>query len=268
MPRHRSLAASVLAIAAIAGVIELRACDRAARMSAAQLPAEPAVHTCNLCGTTAPFVTLAGRPDAGCPQCGARERHRLLIHYLEHETALPRGRLDVLHFSPNLGEKQLLRGWPGLNYRTADFARNKEDLWADLTAMVFIDDASWDVLIVYHVLEHIVDDGAAMAEMFRILRPGGQALVQVPLEPGRTETYEDPAIVDPKAREEHFGQWDHVRLYAAPDLQGRLEAAGFEVEAVDYLSRLDPAVIERHALRGRFAAPTDERIWIATKPRG
>ena len=68
---------------------------------------------------------------------------------------------------------------------------------------------------VSHVLEHITDDRAAMRELRRILRPGGWAIVMVPIEHGRTTTYEDPSITTPEERERAYWQSDHVRLYAA-----------------------------------------------------
>src|SRR5690606_38985645 len=80
-----------------------------------------------------------------------------------------------------------------------------------------------------HVLEHIPDDRAALSELFRILRPGGLAVITVPVVEGWEKTYEDPAIDTPELRELHFGRWDHVRYYGR-DLRERIRAAGFEVE--------------------------------------
>jgi predicted SAM-dependent methyltransferase len=225
------------------------------------------VRTCNICGTTATFETLNGRPGAGCPACKSRERHRLLMLYLQNETSFFTDTLDVLHFAPAKGERELLRRQANLGYRTASNERWKHDLWANLTSLVFMADESWDVLIVYHVLEHIPEDRQAMHEMYRVLRPGGQVFLQVPLERGRTEIYEDPSITGPRERAKHFGQSDHVRIYSAQGLKARLEAAGFEVLVVDYLARLDPALVEKHGLASQTDKPVDESIWIATKPR-
>ncbi|MBZ5708440.1 methyltransferase domain-containing protein [Nannocystis pusilla] len=228
---------------------------------------DPDVHTCNLCGLTGRFDAAGGRPGAACPRCKSRERHRLLLHWLENETTLPARAFDVLHFSPMPGEKDAYRRRTRWRYRTADSIRGREDLYLDLTSLLFLDDATWDLLIVYHVLEHIEDDRAAIGEMYRVLRPGGLALVQVPLEPGRTHTYEDPTIVDPYQRLAHFGQGDHVRIYAARDLKSRLEAAGFVVEPADPLSRLPAWLVARHGLSTGAAESLDERIWLAKKPR-
>lgn len=224
---------------------------------------------CNVCGETAPFKTRRGRKRAVCPNCNAYERHRLLAHYLvNHRELLAEGQ-RVLHFAPNEGVEAVLRAQPGLEYKTADLFAI-EDLKLDLAA-IDQPDASWDLIICYHVLEHVPDSDAAMAELYRVLAPGGRAILQVPLEVGRTQTYEDPSIVDPEQRLEHFGQEDHVRIYGTEDFPRRLEAAGFEVEALDYLAELPAQLVAEHGL-ARLASededlPTfDERIWIANKP--
>lgn len=225
---------------------------------------------CNVCGETVPFKTRRGRAHAVCSSCGAYERHRLLTHYLGQAPELSEGK-RVLHFAPNNGVEAFMRGRAealALDYKTADLFAI-EDLKLDL-ADIDQPDASWDVVICYHVLEHVPDSDAAMSELFRVLAPGGVAILQVPLEIGRTQTYEDASITSPEGRLEHFGQEDHVRIYGTADFPRRLEAAGFEVEALDYLATLPTErVAEHHLARGpsedggpRF----DERIFLARKP--
>ena len=218
--------------------------------------------TCPVCGKTVPFKTRKGRKHAECPSCGAYERHRLLFHFLDTQGFLSAG-TRMLHFAPNRGIETQLRKRGDLEYRTADLFA-PADLKLDLTAMDQ-PDASWDLIVCYHVLEHVDDDRKAMAEMFRVLAPGGRAVLQVPLEPGREETYEDPTIVDPKARLEAFGQEDHVRLYGVTDFRRRLEGAGFEVDAVDHAAAVGPDVARAHRLL-RTDPDADERIWVARKP--
>jgi SAM-dependent methyltransferase len=95
----------------------------------------------------------------------------------------------------------------------------------DLTALSFAD-ASFDFVFASHVLEHIQDDRRAMAEMFRVLSPGGLAFVEVPVL--AQHTYEDATITDPAARLAAFGQSDHVRICGL-DYEERLRNAGFDV---------------------------------------
>ena len=84
-------------------------------------------------------------------------------------------------------------------------------------------DASVGLMICFHVLEHIPDDAAAMAEIGRVLAPGGIAVVQVPRREG-VPTDEDPDA-PPEERLRRFGQRDHVRFYG-DDFEDRLRAAG------------------------------------------
>lgn len=230
-------------------------------------PDDPNVsHVCNVCGSTKTFKTAVGRKYEVCVDCDAKARHRLLAHYLEHETPMFSAKLDVLEFGPTRGLMDRLKKLDNLNYATADLYDERADLVLDITA-IKQPDASWDYVILYHILEHIVDDKQAMAELHRILRPGGQVILQVPLWPNVTEIYEDASITTSKQRKKHFGQGNHVRKYAAAGLKERLEGAGFEVEIVDYLARLDQATIDKHGFFGHFDPPMDQRIWIATKPK-
>jgi predicted SAM-dependent methyltransferase len=98
------------------------------------------------------------------------------------------------------------------------------DLRLDLEN-VELPDGSAGLVICNHVLEH-VNDTKALAELARLLRPGGALVCSVPIVEGWESTYEDPTITDPKLREVHFGQHDHVRLYGR-DFRTRLSAAGF-----------------------------------------
>jgi ubiquinone/menaquinone biosynthesis C-methylase UbiE len=100
-------------------------------------------------------------------------------------------------------------------------------------------DCSFDVVLCSHVLEHIPEDVKAMQELFRILSHGGWAILQVPIDRNRTETYEDFSITDPREREQHFGRYDHCRVYGA-DYRSRLESAGFEVVIEIMLSTFPP----------------------------
>ncbi|MBT8271832.1 MAG: SAM-dependent methyltransferase, partial [Bacteroidia bacterium] len=94
---------------------------------------------------------------------------------------------------------------------------------------------------------HIPDDRKAMSEIFRILKPGGIAILQVPQDLNRDETYEDPEITEPEDRKQHFGQYDHVRIYGL-DYFDRLRTVGFKVEEVDYTRNYSNEEIDRYRL--------------------
>lgn len=225
---------------------------------------EPA--PCTVCGKTARFKTRKGRRYAECSNCGAYERHRLMLHFLSHREGLLDPGTAVLHFAPNAGIERYLRSREGLTYKTADLF-TQADLKLDLTAIAQ-PDASWDVVICYHVLEHVDDDRKAMSEIYRVLKPGGVAILQVPLQIGRDVTDEDPSVTNPAERLRRFGQEDHVRFYGAADFETRLKAAGFEVDGLDYIEQLGPELVEQlHLSREPDGGPKpDERIFVVTKP--
>jgi len=166
----------------------------------------------------------AGRPRL-CPECGSFERHRIIwILWRQRRTLENHPRF--LHFAPERCHDQRLRALLGERYVTADLSRPGVDVQTDITHTVF-EDNSFDLIYCSNVLEHIPDDRRAMSELYRVLSPGGLAIIQVPIK--GDHTYEDDTIITPNEREHHFGQWDHVRYYGR-DIQDRLVSAGFQVE--------------------------------------
>jgi SAM-dependent methyltransferase len=210
---------------------------------------------CPCCARTSrkfiPTVLPAGpnRANARCPHCGARDRQRYLWLYLERKTNLLVDRLRVLHFAPERIFEEWLGSRPNLDYVSTDLQRARAMVKADITDLPFADD-SFDVILCSHVLEHVVDDRKAMRELYRVLRPGGWALVLVPVDFDRGETFEDPKVVTPADRERLFGQADHVRTYGR-DVTARLEEAGFTVRVEDFRRELGESAALRYGLRPR-----------------
>ena len=173
---------------------------------------------------------LNGRRNARCPGCGSLERHRFMWMHLRDRHRLMQRRLRLLHIAPEHCIRDALAANPGLNYVSVDMFDPAADRTADLTALPFGDE-SFDFAICSHVLEHIEDDRAAMAELFRTLVPGGRAVVMVPIEMDRPKTYEDGSIDSAAGRNEAFGHPYHVRICGA-DYPDRLRRAGFTVDLV------------------------------------
>lgn len=144
-----------------------------------------------------------------------------------------------------------------LDYTTTDLNSPIADVKADICALPF-EDNSYDFLICNHVLEHIPDDAQAMRELYRVLAPGGTAIMQVPYDRNREETFEDDSITDPKERARIFGQYDHVRIYGM-DFFKKLEGAGFNVEAVDYTSTMSDSDIDKYRLAQGELVPVGKK---------
>lgn len=219
---------------------------------------------CPICDATfSRFADFRGRPQAHCPACLSAERHRLLWLYLRDETSHLHAAGDVLHVAPEAGIARRLRGAPGIRYLSIDIDGSRAMVAADLTALQFRD-CSFAVVICSHVLEHVPDDRAAIAEIHRVLRPGGTAYLQHPVDYSLTRTVEhlSTASVPPAERLARFGHEEHVRTYGR-DLCDRLQEAGFMVTIERYIDRLPADVVRRHRLEALPAAskrPPGERI--------
>jgi ubiquinone/menaquinone biosynthesis C-methylase UbiE len=202
------------------------------------------------------------RPAARCPDCGSFDRERLVYLYIKNRTDLLRAGGDqrVLHVAPEVRIRPRLRAALGAGYVAGDLNPTDGLVRVDVTALEF-PDATFDGVICNHVLEHVPDDLGAMRELRRVLKPGGWAMLQVPLAMGLERTYEDPSVTDPAERERVFGQNDHVRLYGR-DYADRLRGAGFEVEVFDWTS----AGEDFGGAGNRFGLIERERLHVARVP--
>lgn len=198
------------------------------------------------------------RRNARCPRCGAYERHRHLWLYLKKRTNLFSEPLRVLHFGPEKSIQRRLRRTENLEYTSADLDPNRGMVNMDITDIPRADD-SFDVALCSHVLEHVPDDRKAMSELFRVLRPGGWAIVMVPIDQRRAQTLEDPGVVSPEDRERLFMQADHVRVYGR-DFKERLEQAGFRVSIESYRGKPQDDVALKYGLKD------EDEIYLCTKP--
>lgn len=202
------------------------------------------------------FARFHGLNDQ-CPGCGSLMRHRALLLYLRDVLRLAEADDDVLHVGPARCICSWLLSLPQLRSLSIDIVPKRAAMQADVTKLPF-EDNSFDLILCAHVLEHVPNDRDAIAELYRVLRPGGKAVIQVPPSPLR-ETFEDSTVTTPEERERVFGQYDHVRICGA-DYPLRLEAAGFNVAEEDYVQRLDLVA------RRSFALRTGEPFYLCAKP--
>ncbi|MGB0177968.1 MAG: class I SAM-dependent methyltransferase [Owenweeksia sp.] len=197
------------------------------------------------------------RENALAPGSLSLERHRLLWLYLKEETDFFTAPHKMLHVAPEQGFYGRFRKMKNLDYLTADLDSPIADVKMDIHNIQY-DDNTFDVVFCNHVLEHVTDDLQCMRELCRVLKPGGLAIMQVPLDPAMERTDEDPSLEDPEERKRRFGQYDHVRMYGR-DYPDRLRQAGFKVDAVDYSKKLSPELFDRYRL------PSHEILYVCTK---
>lgn len=180
------------------------------------------------------------------PSSLSLERHRLLWLYLKNETDFFSVEKKVLHFAPEQAFYKRFRKMSNLDYVTTDLNSPLADVKADICNLPFKDN-EFDIILCNHVLEHIPDDTKAMEELYRILKPGGFGVFQIPQDLNRETTFEDDSITDKKERAKIFGQYDHVRIYGR-DYFDKLRSVGFKVEEVDYTARLSEDDIIKYCL--------------------
>ncbi len=186
------------------------------------------------------------RENALSPGTLSLERHRQMWLYLQNETDFFTKNYKVLHIAPEQEFLRRFKKMKNLDYTSADLFSPIVDVKADILDLPF-DDESFDIVICNHVLEHIEDDRKAMSELCRVMKKGGWGILQVPMKISSEKSYEDFSITDPKERQKHFGQYDHVRWYGM-DYFDRLKSAGFEAEANFYSQEFSDAEIKKFGL--------------------
>jgi len=202
------------------------------------------------------------RDNLVCPRCFSIDRDRLIYLFLSQKTTIFASPYRVLHIAPEGCLRALLMELPNIEYHSGvkyyeGYYYDRKTNLMDLTDMPFGNEA-FDVVICNHVLEHIEDDGKAMDEIYRVLKPGGWAILQVPISMKLEETYYDPTILTTEQREAAYGQFDHVRLYGL-DYPRKLERHGFTV------MRYSPYDDAHQQDLARYALNPDELLYVVYK---
>ena len=182
------------------------------------------------------------------PSTLSLERHRLLWLYLQNETDFFTSdkKKKILHFAPEQAFYKLFRNQKNLDYTTTDLLSPLADVKADICNLPFQDN-EYDIILCNHVLEHIPDDTKAMQELYRVLKPSGMAILQIPQDLSRATTFSDDSIKDQKERAAIFGQYDHVRIYGR-DYFDKLRSVGFTVIEEDYTAKIEPELVTKYCL--------------------
>ena len=200
------------------------------------------------------------RKNVKCPKCRSLVRHRHLWLYLTKNYGIleKKKSVELLHFAP---EKSLMNGLSkvqSIKYYTSEYSQQKNaDFHFDIQKIDY-ENNQFDIIICSHVLEHVPDDYKAMQELYRILRVGGEALIQVPLWPSESHpTYENSQITDPRDRIIHYGQYDHLRIYGL-DIVEKLTQVGFKVSKIN----IETDFSDKEKDYFRLSNPTGITEWI------
>ena len=198
------------------------------------------------------------RKNALCPGTLSLERHRLLWLYLDRETNFLSSNLKVLHVAPEQVFYKKFKKLKNWEYFTFDLNSPIADIKGDLISTNFKDEY-FDLIICNHVLEHIEDDKSALNEIYRILKYNGISILQVPMNVKRKNTFEDSSIKSKNQREKYFGQYDHVREYGL-DFKDRVEEAGFEVEMINYSTKISQDLVIKYGLMKDDLIPIGKKL--------
>ncbi len=210
---------------------------------------------CPCCGWRgARFLNYVGYDETlanyVCPRCGSHARHRGLAIFLDRYAAAHEAPIRVLHFAPERGIAARIAADPKISYVTLDMAPHSVSVRGDIRAIP-LRDASFDLIICCHVLEHLPADGPALKEIARTLKPGAAALIMVPMRSG----WENLPTLEFGAPQPRLS--DHWRLYGN-DVAARIESAGLCCKSLRFSSFLTLQERERYQ-------SGDDVIFLGTK---
>jgi SAM-dependent methyltransferase len=201
------------------------------------------------------------REHCYCPRCSSLDRERLAYLYLLKKTNIFKDKAALLHIAPEKNLQQLFMACPNIDYLSADLSMDCVMVKMDVTDIQYATN-TFDIIICNHVLQYVPDDLRAVSELYRVLKPGGWALLQVPISLALDCTYNFPPdrkIEDPECA---YDSAVHARIYAR-DYQERLESAGFQVEKFRWADHLE----DFGGPGNRYALIPEEILYIASKPR-
>lgn len=227
-------------------------------------------HLCPSCGMKFPYFypIVSGNHfifHSQCPYCKSYERHRAQWLYYSRETDLfhPTRPITVLHCAPeqlffkHFSEAENMDYYPIDKWTGYTVCGKKLRDYVDITNLPY-EDNKFDYILCNHVLEHIPDEQLALSELKRVLKPGGTAFLNVPVDEALTETLENPAYNTDALRLKYYGQCDHVRKYGS-DYQKHLAQAGFHVTCIIAKDYFSPKAIYRYGI------DSNERIYSCKK---
>jgi SAM-dependent methyltransferase len=179
---------------------------------------------CNICGWRGhAFEGVEHSESALCPVCGSISRDRFLYWCWTRRTGYdPAAR--VLETSPRMPHLYRERMQERVDYVASDYDESMHRAFIKLDLQdMDLPDASVDVVLTPHVLEHVPDTGKALSELFRVMKPGGHVFLQVPIPQAKTMVPLEP---------EYHGDRTLVFFRFGWDLADQIRGAGFGCDAL------------------------------------
>ena len=174
---------------------------------------------CNICGWSGRrFLNDQWHENVICPKCFSSVRHRLfkaaIDEFYKKDLYALISNKNILHCAPDKCLKKFLK-INSKTYTTGDLLREDCELVIDLCDMKNISNNSFDLIIVFDILEHVESVGNALSEINRVLTKNGHVVFTVPQKDGLKNTIEGNSQLSKKDREIKFGQWDHRRIFGS-----------------------------------------------------
>ena len=183
------------------------------------------------------IIGMGFRKNAICPNCFSKDRERLFFLFLQkliNEKSINYSS-KIIHFSPEPSLERNFFRKNFSNYFTADIIKNKSDFIIDLQNFNF-EEKNFDLVICNHVLEHIEDDNIALENIYSILKPGGLAILQVPLSTIIDIDFKKEGVASDIERLKFYGQSDHVRIYSEKNFLQKIKKIGFSINVNEMIS--------------------------------
>lgn len=222
-------------------------------------------YQCPVCGwrqrAFRPMAALDPTFNDWCSRCGSLGRHRLVWLYLKNKTNFFTAPLKVLHLAAEGCFRSRFRKLRYLDYTVADIAGG------DAPGIEMLDvtdirkpDNLYDVVLCIHVLQHVEDDLRAISEIYRVLKPGGWAILNSRYDERLPTTHEVASKLSPADRQKLMNQMDPLFRVYGRDFKQRIASAGFNVENMDYKQELGTEIVEKYSLC------TSGEIYFCVKP--
>jgi SAM-dependent methyltransferase len=183
-----------------------------------------------------------------CPRCRSNDRDRFFWIYLKKHPELVKSGMKILHIAPEFIYYKLFNNIAGVEYICGDkFIMDFKNtypidtIYIDITDMSQFADNSFDFIYCSHVLEYIKEDEKALHEFYRVLKPGGNAIISVPINFGHALTEEDESITDPLEQERLYGDKGHLRYYG--------DDAGFQLAFTPVKNFISEEMIQKCVIK-------------------